>query len=63
MDEYGSLDYPKMSEKVLFLPHVWSANFANEDQLEKTKLTKEFENLALPISKLKLEQDEMPFED
>ena len=52
-----------MSEKILFLPPNWSANFANEEQLEKSKLTKEFENLALHISKLKLEQNEMQFED
>jgi hypothetical protein len=41
----------------------WSAHFANEDQREKSSLTKESKDLALLISKLWLRQDEMPFED
>jgi hypothetical protein len=45
------------------LPPEWSANFANEDQKEKSRLIKESEDLALLISKLQLGSDEMPFEE
>ena len=49
--------------KSRILPHDWNANFVNEDQREKSRLIKEFENLALLISKLQLGSDEMPFEE
>jgi hypothetical protein len=45
------------------LPLDWSADFANEDQREKSRLFKESEDLALLISKLQLGSDEMPFEE
>ena len=45
------------------LPPDWSADFANEDQREKSRLIKESEDMALLISKLQLGSDEMPFEE
>ena len=45
------------------LPPYWSAGFANEDQREKSRLIKEFEDIALLISKLQLGSYEMPFEE
>ena len=45
------------------MPPDWSTNFANEDQQEKSRLIKEYQDLALLISKVQLGQDEMPFED
>ena len=48
--------------KYKILPHDWSANFAYEDQWEKSRVTKESKNLALLISNLQLGQDEMPLE-
>ena len=39
-------------KKSEILPLDWSADFANEDQREKSRLTKESEDLALLISKL-----------
>ena len=44
------------------MPHDWNANFANEDQREKSRVTKESKDLA-HISKLQFGQDEMPFEN
>ena len=46
----------------IMLPN-WSAYFASEDQWAKSRLTKEYEDLALLRSKLQLGQDEMPFVD
>ena len=50
-------------KKSEILPPDWSADFANEDQREKSRLTKESEDLTLLISKLQLGSNEMPFEE
>ena len=45
------------------MPPDWSADFANDDQREKSRLIKESKDLALLISKLQLGSDEMSFEE
>ena len=45
------------------LPPNWSADIANEDHREKSRLTKESQRFDTPHIKLQLGQDEIPFED
>ena len=45
------------------LPPWLGVNFANEVERGKPRLTKESEDLVFMLSKLQLEQAEMPFED